>query len=61
MKIPYAKRNLEIPEFSKKFRLLKRVNLVKYTIGFSINDISYQIVYPLGNDLKLFYPCSLLC
>lgn len=49
-----AKRSIEIPETNKEMKLLKKVYSVKYTIGFSINGIFYQIVYALGSDLRLF-------
>ena len=54
VEIPDAKRNIQIPELSKGMPLLKRLNLVKYTIGFSINDVPYTIIYAFGSNLKLF-------
>ena len=54
IEISDAKRSIEIPETNKEMKLLKKVYSVKYTIGFSINGIFYQIVYALGFDLRLF-------
>ncbi|NLW21647.1 MAG: HAMP domain-containing protein [Tissierellia bacterium] len=47
-----AIRYIQIPE-DDRLGLLEKIELVKYTIDFSIDSLSYRIVYPLGNDLSL--------
>lgn len=50
-----VKRSISAPKALGEIRLLERIGLVKYNIAFSYNGISYQIVYALGADLKLFF------
>lgn len=54
VKILDAKRSINILKHDKELRLLEKVDLVKYTIGFTIDGLSYQTIYSLGSDLRLF-------
>lgn len=54
LKIHDAKRNIYIPPHDKNMRWLEKIDLVEYTIGFTIDGVSYQIIYYIGSDLKLF-------
>lgn len=54
VEIDDAIRNISIPQQFKEMKFLERIYLVKYTIGFSVDGIYYQIIYSLGSNLKLF-------
>ncbi|WP_257490384.1 sensor histidine kinase [Anaerosalibacter massiliensis] len=54
VEIHNAKRSINMSKTNKDIGLLEKIDLIKYTIGFSINNLSYQIVYSLGSNLKLF-------
>lgn len=49
-----AKRSIRVSGTNKEMKLLERIDMVKYNIELSINDTSYQIIYDLGRDLRLF-------
>ena len=52
VKIKGAKRAIDIPR-EEGLRLLERIDLVKYIIGFSMDGKSYQLVYSLGPNIKV--------
>ncbi|SDY54870.1 Signal transduction histidine kinase [Proteiniborus ethanoligenes] len=54
LEITDAKRSIRVSRINKEMKLLEKIDLVKYTIELSINDTSYQIIYGLGRDLRLF-------
>ena len=54
VKFHNAKRNITISERGKHIKLLEKIYSLKYIIGFSIDGLSYEIIYSLGSDLKLF-------
>ncbi|WIV12957.1 ATP-binding protein [Proteiniborus sp. MB09-C3] len=54
LKITDAKRSIRMAKAYKETKLLERIDLIRYTVAFPIEDTSYEIVYALGSDLKLF-------
>lgn len=54
VKITDAKRSIRATKTDKNMKLSEKIDLVKYTISISIKNKSYQIIYALGPDLRLF-------
>ncbi len=54
LEVTDAKRSIRVSGINKEMKLLERIDMVKYNIELSINDTSYQIIYDLGRDLRLF-------
>ncbi len=54
LKTKNTKRNIEIGKFEKGIKIRQQLNLVKYNIITNVNGNSYQIIYSLGSELRLF-------
>ena len=51
-----AKRSIRLPEKQKGMKFLDKIYGISYIVELSIHDSYYRIIYPLGLDLKLFFP-----
>lgn len=54
IKIEDSKRNIDIVKSKKNMKFLEKLDLLKYSIGTSLNGSSYEIIYSLGAELSLF-------
>lgn len=51
-----AKRSIRLPEKQKGVKFLERIYGINYVVELSMHDSYYRIVYPLGSELKVFFP-----
>lgn len=51
-----AKRSIRLPEKQKGMKFLEKIYGISYVVELSIHDSYYRIIYPLGSELKLFFP-----
>ncbi|MBZ2173988.1 HAMP domain-containing protein [Schnuerera sp. xch1] len=54
IEIDDVKRNVVVSQPDEGIGLLEKIDLIRYTIEFSLDDSTYQIIYDVGHDLKLF-------
>lgn len=52
--IKNAKRDFIIPKSNSNIDILNKISYIKYIIDFPLEGLSYQIVYNMGNDIRLF-------
>lgn len=48
------RRNIKLPNNHREMKFLEKAYMVKYIMEFPLQDTNYQIIYPVGSDLKLF-------
>lgn len=54
MDIYGIKRNIKLPDNHREMKFLEKTYMMKYIMEFPLHHTYYQIIYPIGPDLKLF-------